>query len=211
MPETDRQTDKTTRWAMTVYEQQWPLLEKMPEIIAEWGWQDEKCPDTGRVHRQGYFRTHRQVRFSQAKQALPGVHIEVARDWNKLLNYCKKADTSLGNQVHQVSTNVPMTMAESLIALAKYHWVDKMVTQKLEQFIYKDHQEAYKAEYWVCVNAYLASANKDNSIGLFTNNQMLLAWTKTRRHWIKRYEEQSEHVEISADSDSDAISESNKP
>jgi len=198
MPETDRQTDKSTRWAMTVYEGQWPLLEKMPELIAEWGWQDEKCPDTGRVHRQGYFRTHRQVRFKQAKEVLPGVHIEVARDWNKLLNYCKKVDTSLGNQVHQVSTNVPMTMADSLIALAEYHWPDLMLRDKMATGSYKDLQEIYKAEYWACVNAYLAKANRDNSIGLFTNNQMLLGWTRTRRHWINRYKELNVVIEVSA-------------
>lgn len=194
MAETDRQTDKSTRWAMTVYEAQWPLLEKMPEIIAEWGWQDEKCPDTDRVHRQGYFRTHRQVRFSQVRAILPGVHIEVAKNWNALLQYCKKVDSSLGNQVHQVSNNVPMTMAESLIALAKYHWTDEIISKKKEHEFNNynkilDNQELYKSEYWMCVNKFLEESDKDNAIGLFTNNQMLLAWTRTRRHWISRFKD----------------------
>ena len=183
MLETDRQTDKSTRWAMTVYEDQWALLEKMPEIIAEWGWQEEKCPETGRIHRQGYFRTHRQVRFSQIKAVLPGIHVEVARNWAALLEYCKKTETAIGNAVHEVSTNKPMTMAESLIALAKYHWS----REKLEELSDTKPKDRYVREYWSCVKDFLKEANKDNAIGLFTNNQMVLAWVRTRDHWISRH------------------------
>jgi len=205
MTETDRQTDKTTRWAMTVYEDQWPLLEKMPEIIAEWGWQDEKCPDTGRLHRQGYFRTFRQVRFKQAREALPGVHIEPARDWNKLLNYCRKKESQVGGQVHQVNANTPMTMADTLIALAKYHWNEETLRIRFREGIQADknynRDTMYSQEYWACVNRFLEESNKDNAIGLFTNNQMILAWRRTRRHWIARY---MNTLPAEPDSDSDA-------
>jgi len=193
MPDTDRQTDKSTRWAMTVYEEQWSLLEKMPEIIAEWGWQEERCPETGRIHRQGYFRTHRQVRFSQIKAVLPGIHVEVARNWAALLEYCKKTETAIGNTiVHEVSTNKPMTMAESLIALAKYHWSNGELQMNRNTLLTNSdkrmsYEELFKVEYWHCVNSFLRETNKDNAIGLFTNNQMVLAWVRTRDHWISRH------------------------
>jgi hypothetical protein len=172
---------------MTVYEPQFTLLDTMPSLIAEWGWQDESCPETGRLHRQGYFRTARQMRFSQAKDLLPGVHIEQARDWNKLLNYCKKKDTSLGNRVHETNENKHMTMCDALTALAQFH----------KQNIYNQEDDRgspiaitpqdLREEYWHCVRKYLQQTDNGNAIGLFTNNQIIGAWINTRSYWISRY------------------------
>lgn len=109
-------SDKSSRWSMTVYEGQWNLLEQMPPEVAEWGWQDEVCPDTGRKHRQGYLRTKSQVRFSALKKILPGVHLEVAKNWAALKEYCSKIETAVeGTQVHQQS-NIPSkyTYAEEI-------------------------------------------------------------------------------------------------
>lgn len=89
---------------MTVFEEQFKCLEVMPPIVAEWGWQDEVCPTSGKLHKQGYIRTHQQQRFAAMRKAFPGVHLEIARDWNKLLNYCKKTDTAVeGTTVHQTN------------------------------------------------------------------------------------------------------------
>jgi hypothetical protein len=104
--------DKTTRWAFTAYEQQWKYFEKMPPGIGEWGWQLEKCPSTGNLHYQGFIRTVGQHRFKGKRPAdslcriFPGVHIEPAEDWVKLINYCKKKESKVeGHQpVHEVST-----------------------------------------------------------------------------------------------------------
>jgi len=100
--------DKTTRWQFTAYEGQYAQLDSMPPGIAEWGWQDEIAPDTGRPHRQGYFRTSSQQRHSGARKLLPGVHIEPARNWDALVNYCKKEETRAPGAVpvHQVN-NIP--------------------------------------------------------------------------------------------------------
>lgn len=93
---------------MTVQVPQYGLLKTMPPGIAEWGWQDEICPSTGTPHKQGYCRTMTQMRRKQLSELLPGVHLEVARDWNKLKNYCKKEETRdpNGEQVHQTN-NIP--------------------------------------------------------------------------------------------------------
>lgn len=179
-------TDKTTRWAFTAYEAQYELFQTMPDIVKEWGFQDEVCPETGRKHKQGYILTHTQQRFNRMKQTLPGVHIEVARDWNKLLNYCRKKDTRdlSGAQVHQTNVNRPMTMGETLTLLAAYIPTPEYreAWMKINKTLYTD-----KDEYWYCVRSYLHATDNHNSIGLFTNPQMLCAWTNTRDYWVARH------------------------
>jgi len=128
MGKTDRQTrdengnlkgsGKTTHWAFTAYENQWPLFEvKIPGIT--WtGWQPEECPDTGRKHYQGALISREQHRWSGCKgdykvgktltQQLPGVHIEPASNWAKLLQYCKKEETRIpGSNFETRSNSIP--------------------------------------------------------------------------------------------------------
>jgi len=102
--QTDRQI-KSTTWAFTAYDQQWPLFETMPPGIAEWGWQREICPETNRPHYQGYLRLTQQQRFAWFAKNLPGVHVEQALNWEGLIRYCKKTETAIpGTQVHQKAT-----------------------------------------------------------------------------------------------------------
>nr|ALE29647.1 replication associated protein [Lake Sarah-associated circular virus-18] len=95
---------KSSRWAFTAYEEQWSLFIAMPPGVAEWGWQTETCPKTERLHYQGWLRTNTQVRFSQLRKILPGVHLEKAQHWEALKAYCNKTETALSNtKVIQVS------------------------------------------------------------------------------------------------------------
>jgi len=179
----------------------------IPPSIAEWGWQDEVAPDTGRKHRQGYFRTFRQMRFSQITKILPGIHIEVARNWQALLNYCKKKETrdENGTVVNVVNANKPMTMGDALTALAKHANVNinKPITDPATGLISYAGDKEYKAEYWMCVREYLTETDNANGIGLFTNNQMVSAWVNTRMYWIGRYNSENK---IPAASIADAAS-----
>jgi len=128
-------TDKTTRWAFTAFEQQWKLFEKMPREIGAWGWQLEKCPDTGKLHYQGYLRTIGQHRFKgepgpqsvpadSLRRLLPGVHITAAANWQKLINYCKKKESKVeGHEpVHEVSTFPTMYSYTEELAERLPHW-----------------------------------------------------------------------------------------
>lgn len=82
---------RSSRWQFTAYEAQWNLFQgTLPTIVAEVGWQTEKCPETGRLHYQGFIRTTSQQRFTALKKVYPGVHLEVARNWDALVAYCKK-------------------------------------------------------------------------------------------------------------------------
>lgn len=116
--------DKSTRWAFTAYEGQYAILDAIREcgneLIAEIGWQDEICPETQNHHRQGYVRTVRQVRFAQLSTILKGIHLEKAKNWEALINYCKKTETRdpSGNQV-TVRFARPMRLHEMLIEVAR--------------------------------------------------------------------------------------------
>jgi len=105
--ETDRQT-KSSRWAFTAYEDQWSLFETMPPGIAEWGWNAEICPKTNRRHYQGYLRLTQQQRFAWLRKLLPGVHIEVSKNWEALKQYCQKEETRIpGTEPVARSNSVP--------------------------------------------------------------------------------------------------------
>ena len=86
-------TDKSARWAFTAYEGQYSLFKQMPPGVAEWGWNVEICPETNREHYQGYLRLTQQQRFAWVRKNFPGVHMKIARNWEALLNYCKKEET----------------------------------------------------------------------------------------------------------------------
>lgn len=105
--QTDRQT-KSSRWQFTAYQDQWALFEAMPPGIAEWGWQREICPETNREHYQGFLRLAQQQRFAWLAKLLPGVHLEVARNWQALIAYCKKEDTRVsGTQPVHHTNSIP--------------------------------------------------------------------------------------------------------
>nr|WAE42251.1 MAG: replication associated protein [Cressdnaviricota sp.] len=168
---------KSTRWAFTAYEPQWSSLDVMPEVIARWGWQPEICPKTQRKHWQGYMLTRRSVRRSQLSKLFPVIHFEVARNWTALLKYCEKVETrdASGVAVHAVNPNAYVTMAGALSLLPPFMPGDDI-----------NINMSAKEEYWYCVRGYIRDSGNYESIGLFTNPQMLVAWTNTKLLWIDR-------------------------
>lgn len=106
---------------MTVYESQYELLECMPSEVAEWGWQDEICPDTGRKHRQGYVRTQFQMTRVKLSKLLPGIHLEVAKDWDALKEYCRKVESRdlSGTQIEMKNPRRLLKFHEALENVAR--------------------------------------------------------------------------------------------
>lgn len=171
MSQTDRQTDKSTRWSFTAYEGQYDLFAEMPDWIAEWGQQDEICPETGRKHRQGYLRTRTQQRFSKLKQMFPGVHFEIARDWNALLNQCKKTESRdpSGNIVNQVNQRKQLQMHEALMRIANS---------------YVRNKDDLEKRFWDAVKELIREQPAD--VSLYTNPQVKRAWDNTHDVWIEK-------------------------
>lgn len=192
MAQTDRQTDKTTRWAFTAFEDQWGLFNDMPDIVAEWGWQTEVCPDTGRKHYQGYLRTRNQQRFTALRKVLPGVHIEPARNWEALMNYCKKTETAVnGSQHSAVNTRKYLKFHEALIRIANAYVdtyqenVHKMATLSASKAMLEvvDEDKKEKENYQRAVSV-LCSQNPED-ISLYSNPQMFRAWTMCKGLWLR--------------------------
>ena len=160
--QTDRQTDKSSRWQFTAYEDQWDLFKHMPPGIAEWGWQKECCPKTQKLHYQGYLRTAQQMRFTGLKKLLPGVHLEVAKNWDALINYCKKIDTRVEGvaPIHVVNSYYTQyTYAEilggRLYNLYKHDyldWSDQTALQHVEQHARLDIRAGHREIAWIISN-----------------------------------------------------------
>lgn len=191
--------DKSTRWQFTAYEAQYPVIDSAPaDLIAEIGWQDEVCPSTGRKHRQGFLRTHRQVRFSQVTKSLPGVHIEVARDWIALVNYCKKKETRdvSGSQIHKdFSKFAPPRLHDIMLQMAHilvevYPWPHKGDRQTDRQKLEVLTNEESTAQYWYIVREYIR--RKPELIGILAQPLPQNAWKNTREVWIARVLDEAE-------------------
>lgn len=186
------ESNKSTRFAFTAYESQWSLFEVMPKEVAEWGYQQETCPKTNRLHYQGYLRTKTQVRISQLIKLFPGVHFEVARNWAATVLYCKKAKTAVeGTQVSQQNPNQPMGMAEVMELIASNRDVEIIdrQTDKCNDMEYKgdynkDMEKAYREEYWSAVNMVLPE--RPGLIAYLSQPNYERAWVKTRKVWIDR-------------------------
>lgn len=179
----DRQTDKTTRWAFTAYQDQWHLFTTViPELVADIGWQKEVCPDTQREHYQGFIRTKRQVRFVQMKKLYPGVHIEQAKNWDALVNYCRKSESAIeGSQVRITAPEgvKPLTMAQALILLASNLPYDTYAWSEMDE---KKIKEAKENIFWKAVEN-TVRINLD-LVGLFTQPQYQRAFQNLKQVWV---------------------------
>jgi len=180
---------------MTVFENQYSLLDSMPSQFAQWGWQDEISPTTQRKHRQGFILTAKQMRPRTIQKILPGVHIEGiplgakgpnGKDrWEALLAYCQKlASRDLsGCYVEQTQPSPEWDLEKSMIELAVYAWnpptVDDVKTYKA------DIKKYYKDEYWHCVREVLSQW--PHKARHFSDPKIEKFWVNTRSVWIKRF------------------------
>jgi len=161
---TDRQT-KTTQWAFTAYEDQWKLFEAMDPGIKKWGWQVEECPDTKRLHYQGYILLYKQQRFSYVIGLIPGVHIQKARNWKALLNYCCKLETRVPGTVpveyvndipshFQYAERVGREIAEGCRGMGRSptEILHPKLMELIENIVKRDIQEGKRYAAWIASN-----------------------------------------------------------
>lgn len=181
----ERQTDKTTRWAFTAYEDQWPLFtkDKLDPIVVYVKYQEEQCPDTGRRHYQGALRTSRQVRFSHIRKLFPGVHIEQAKNWSALLKYVEKSDTAVAGTRTEINRST-LSFADVLIALAgvkdepDFSEIDETDENRIKRI-----DRLLTIDFWARVNILLTE--DPNLVGILTMPQYLRAWINTHTVWFE--------------------------
>lgn len=171
-------TDKSSRWQFTAYEQQYGQLSTMPPGVAEWGWQDEICPETQRKHRQGFFRLHQQQRFSWVRKTFPGLHVEVARNWEALINYCKKEET-------RAPGSVPVRETNSIPTLFSY--ADEVADYFLPRVGYNILEcDSETALAWVDVKVRSdISSGRRGIQWIASNPQWITTWNKYWREMIR--------------------------
>lgn len=197
------QTDKTSRWAFTAYADQYHLFNNvMPDVIAEIGYQKEICPDTQREHYQGYIRTSRQVRFAQLRKIFPGVHLEAARNWDALLEYCKKKESAVpGTQVHignETERPKQLTMSQALIFFAS-HYPYGETRPDFSEMTGQQLTDYKKAEFWRIVNNCIDT--DANLIGVYHQPQYIRCWEHTSSKWLERCLESAEWAETDRQTD----------
>jgi len=184
MSETDRQTDKSTRFAFTAFEKQWYLFANIKQFpdVAEWGWQTETCPTSGTLHYQGYMRTKRQFRVTGVRKMFPGVNLSVARDWHKLRSYCRKKETSIdGSNVYAKNDQEYWSLERLMIELTNHLTAASIhINQLLDQRV--EVKDISHETFWFCARQILhdephrASALNQPSIEKFFKNT-LSVWT----------------------------------
>lgn len=187
------ETSKSQRWAFTAYEQDWDCFKVMPELVAEWGWQEEECPETKRHHYQGYMRLKRQARLAQLKKIFPTTHFEIAKNWDALVNYCKKTETAVdGTQRYEVGTKY-LSMSDALIQVATNRPdIDFSNCESTE-----DYKRLYIYEYDTAVGVLLR--RDPNLIGIYSQPQYERAYTKWRSVWVEKADEIKEKTDRQTD------------
>ena len=89
---------KLRNYCFTLHKETLPTLE-FPEDVRYAIWQTEKCPETGRLHYQGYLELAKPMRIVAVKNLLPqleGAHFEPRRGTrDQARDYCRKAETKI--------------------------------------------------------------------------------------------------------------------
>lgn len=197
--------NKNTRFAFTAFEGQYAAVDHAQtdsDMVKMLAYQEEICPDTGRKHRQGCLQTQMPVRMSKVRALLPGVHIEVARDWFGLVQYCQKAETrdASGASVRIVNPHVERKKVsdflDDIADIIWDEWVQDQMIPKSERDY--DHPPTHptrskpddvKEEYWRAVRA-IVGGNPD-AIGILAQPLPQNAWKNTRQVWLDRAEQRA--------------------
>lgn len=180
MVQTDRQTDKATWWSITAFNSEIERMEDPktypPFVLKVYGGR-ETCPTSGTVHFQGAVQCRSQQRLSAFKKWLPTAHLEAARSDEALKKYAMKQETAVGDKVVRQSPRVYMSMADALTVIGGLclDFTPNPDTWK------QDVKDAY----WNAVRQHLRQ-DKHDDISLFSQPQMIAAWSNTWQVWIER-------------------------
>lgn len=94
----EHQTQRARGWCFTSFESDTPSLPKSAQYLVA---QHEICPETQRMHWQGFVYFRNPQRFNTLKKLFPQAHIEQMKgSIDQAIAYCQKTDTSIkGTQI----------------------------------------------------------------------------------------------------------------
>lgn len=173
MSQTDRQTDKSTNWAVTAFGNDITLLEDVksfPSFVKKVYGGREVCPDSGREHFQGHIQLHTQQRLSGIKKWLPTAHLEIARNFKASISYSMKSDTASGSKNEVENPRPFIDNQTALMMLAR---------QKLKAE--QQELETQDRDYWPRVRIILKA--QPHLCGLFGKPDIYRLWKHTWEVW----------------------------
>lgn len=175
---TDRQTDKSTNWAVTAFGNDIALLEDVksyPSYVKKVYGGRELCPESGREHFQGHLQLSTQQRLSAIKKWLPTAHLEIARNFKASVAYAMKADTASGEKNEVINPKPFIDNETALMMLARVEVPDDIEWQTDKSF-------------WFRVKAIL---RQDTHLcGLFAKPDIYRLWKHTWEVWIEKSAEE---------------------
>jgi len=175
MAKPDRQTDKSTWWSITTFdegEQEWLKKGEFPGFVEKVHGGMEMCPTSNRLHFQGAVQCKAQQRFSAIKTMLPKAHIEAAIHREALRKYCMKEETAVGEKTVITNSTPYYTLEKLLLALAK-----------VKPYTIEDSDDP-ETSYWARANSIL----RDHSflVGMLATPTTYRAWKFTKHTWFEK-------------------------
>nr|WAE43263.1 MAG: replication associated protein [Cressdnaviricota sp.] len=184
MSKTDRQTDRSTMWTVTAYNDEKDMLERcrkgeelMPIWVKQLSGGLEKCPKTGNEHFQGDIRLTNQQRRSAIKKWLPTAHLEVTQNKHAHMNYVMKDATAIGEKSQHKNEREFLDNEGILRLLARQH-IEPFETPEGQTFSLKAKEEY---DFWERVKKILP--DKPYLIGLLAKPDIYRAWKYTKSVW----------------------------
>lgn len=185
MSQTDRQTDKSTNWAVTAYNAEIALLENAksyPSYVKKVFGGREICPTSGKEHFQGHIQLHTQQRLSCIKKWLPTAHLEIARNFKASVAYAMKNETSSGAKNEVVN---PRPFIDNQTALKMLAVTDIPV----EEFG-REVKDLDDHHFWPRVRIILKT--QPHLCGLFGKPDIYRMWKHTASVWFYHVSEEGE-------------------
>lgn len=210
MSKTDRQTDKSTWWIATAWNDGILKLEDVntyPKYVTKVYGGREECPSTGKEHFQGAIQCVSQVRMSALLKWLPGAecHWEAARSAEAIRKYCMKSETATGEKTIRDQPNKYYAMHDILIKMAVERY------KAIEDGTFKDESDDWiekknpdDSEYWFLAKRILRQ--EPHLITSFSDSRYKTAWIMAKEVWCEQALSITEPVEKISDSSINADS-----
>lgn len=172
-------------WSMTVWKDQYHLLDNLPDVVKKSGWQDEICPDTKREHKQGALYTKQQTLRAMIN-LLPGIHLEGVPSNNEkrvmgLKNYIVKQESRKdgGQTTNGLQANPNYLSPAAMYLLLAKHSQGFATPENIARHI--GYNKFCNAEFWYAVNSIILE--KPEWINQFSPPQVEKVWRETRQTW----------------------------
>lgn len=121
------------------------------------------------------------------RKLLPGVHLEVARNWEALIQYCRKSESAVeGTQVQQKNHIEHWSLDMVFMNMARY---SKEYEITFNELVIEQRQSVIKVidgEFWYCVNRIVEA--EPFRVSIFATPQVKTIWSKTRQTWKNMFD-----------------------